>query len=38
MEGATLTGFVVALAICAVVIVAQILASTFGYVDPSAAF
>jgi hypothetical protein len=34
----TLTGFVVALALCAVVIVAQILASAFGAVDPSAAF
>lgn len=38
MEGATLTGFVVALALCAVVIVAQVLASVFGAVDPGAAF
>lgn len=38
MEGMTLTGFLVALAVCLVVIVAQILASVFGAVDPSAAF
>ena len=38
MEGLTLTGFVVALALSAVVIVAQILANYFGAIDPSAAF
>lgn len=37
-EGATITGFVVALALCAVVIVAQVLARVFDLVDPSAAF
>lgn len=30
--------FVIALAICLAVIVAQVLASAFGAVDPSAAF
>jgi len=30
--------YVIALALCLVVIVAQILANTFGAVDPSAAF
>lgn len=38
MEGFTLTGLVIALAICLVVIVAQVLANVFGYVDPGAAF
>lgn len=38
MEGLTLTGAVIALAVCVVVIVAQILANVFGAVDPSAAF
>lgn len=38
MEGLTLTGVVIALALSAVVIVAQILASAFGAVHPGAAF
>lgn len=38
MEGMTFTAVVVALALCLVVIVAQIAASAFGQVDPSAAF
>jgi hypothetical protein len=38
MEDLILTGFLIALALCAVVIVAQILASAFGAIDPSAAF
>lgn len=38
MEGASLTAYVIALALVAVVIVAQILASVFQAIDPSAAF
>ena len=38
MEGMTLTAFVVALALCLVVVVAQVVASAFGAVDPGAAF
>ena len=38
MEGFTLTAFVVAMAICTVIIVAQILVNVFGHIDPSAAF
>jgi hypothetical protein len=38
MEGMTLTGLVIAIALCLVVIVAQIVASAVGAVDPGAAF
>lgn len=38
MEGMSLTGFVLALALCLVVIVAQVVVNIFGAVDPSAAF
>lgn len=38
MEGLTLTSAVIALALVLVVLVAQILASAFGAVDPGAAF
>lgn len=37
MEGLTITGFVVALAIVLFVIVAQVIANIFGAIDPSAA-
>jgi hypothetical protein len=38
MEGLSLTGLAIALAICLAVIVMQILANAFSLVDPSAAF
>lgn len=38
MEGLTITGAVIALALVMLVVVAQVLASIFGAVDPSAAF
>jgi len=36
MEGMTITGFAVALAVCLVIIVAQVLANVFNLVDISA--
>lgn len=38
MEGFTVTAISIALAICLIVIVAQVVASVFGYVDQAAAF
>ena len=38
MEGLTLTGVVIALAVCLGVIVAQLIVNVFGSVDPNAAF
>jgi len=38
MEGATLTGFVVALGLCVVVVVAQVLCNIFVTLDQAAAF
>lgn len=38
MEGTTLTGFLIALAVVLVVCIAQVLARVFTTIDPSAAF
>ena len=38
MEGFAITGIVVAVALIVLVCVVQVIANTFGLVDPSAAF